>query len=77
MLCACSATRDKKTGRFKDSDLANALQSATAVPAAAFKARGVPSVMRVVEIMGQYILHLIITRLTILKPQILFAMPRY
>ncbi|KAL9713581.1 hypothetical protein Ac2012v2_003192 [Leucoagaricus gongylophorus] len=39
-------------GRFRDEDLANALQSATAEPAAAFGARGVPAIMRVNEIMG-------------------------
>lgn len=44
--------RDKNTQRFKDEDLASALHQATSVPAAAFKARGVPSVMRVIEILG-------------------------
>lgn len=46
------AKRDPKTLRFADADLAKALQDATSVPAAAFKARGVPHVMRVIEILG-------------------------
>ncbi|KAF8309095.1 heme peroxidase [Clavulina sp. PMI_390] len=44
--------RDPITGRFPDKDLAEILLRATSVPAAAFKARGVPSVMRVIEILG-------------------------
>ncbi|KZS90725.1 linoleate diol synthase [Sistotremastrum niveocremeum HHB9708] len=39
-------------GRFKDSDLARILQDATYEPAAAFKARGTPEVLRVIEVMG-------------------------
>ena len=55
-------------GRFRDEDLANALQNAsvlisvsrevlilecsTAEPAAAFGARGVPAIMRTIEVMG-------------------------
>lgn len=39
-------------GRFKDEDLARILQDATQHSAAAFKARGIPDVLRVVEIMG-------------------------
>lgn len=47
-----SYRRDPVTQRFSDDIIANALQDATAVPAAAFKARGVPHVMRVIEILG-------------------------
>lgn len=43
--------RDAKTGRVNDDLLADALLKATSVPAAAFKARGVPHVMRVIEIL--------------------------
>ncbi|KIK94193.1 hypothetical protein PAXRUDRAFT_143426 [Paxillus rubicundulus Ve08.2h10] len=39
-------------GSFKDSDLANILQSSTSHHAAAFGARGTPAIMRVNEIMG-------------------------
>lgn len=46
------AARDPETKRFNDADLANYLHEATQVPAAAFKARGVPNVMRVIEILG-------------------------
>ena len=38
-------------GKFKDSDLAKILMDATEHPAGAFKARGTPSVMKIVEIM--------------------------
>jgi linoleate 10R-lipoxygenase len=38
-------------GRFKDGDLAKILMDATESPAGAFKARGTPSVMKIVEIM--------------------------
>lgn len=44
--------RDAATQRYPDELLATALQNATAIPAAAFKARGVPHVMRVIEILG-------------------------
>lgn len=44
--------RDAKTGRVSDDLLADALVKATSVPAAAFKARGVPHVMRVIEVLG-------------------------
>lgn len=44
--------RDPKTKKYKDDLLANALLSATSVPAHAFQARGVPGVMRVIEILG-------------------------
>jgi linoleate 10R-lipoxygenase len=44
--------RDPVTQKYSDADLAKALQDATSVPAAAFKARGVPHVMRVIEILG-------------------------
>ncbi|KAF9787785.1 heme peroxidase [Thelephora terrestris] len=39
-------------GSFEDADIANYLQSATESAASAFKARGIPSVLRVIEIMG-------------------------
>jgi linoleate 10R-lipoxygenase len=39
-------------GKFKDENLARILQDATQHSAAAFKARGIPDVLRVVEIMG-------------------------
>ncbi|KAF8578807.1 linoleate diol synthase [Ramaria rubella] len=39
-------------GSFKDDDLARILQDATSHPASAFKARGSPEVMRIIEIMG-------------------------
>lgn len=38
-------------GKFKDAELARICQDATSHPAGAFKARGTPEVMRVVEIM--------------------------
>ncbi|EJD08383.1 heme peroxidase [Fomitiporia mediterranea MF3/22] len=44
--------RDPSTGGFNDGDLAALIQAATAAPAGAFKARGIPEVLRVVEIMG-------------------------
>ncbi|KAG8898789.1 hypothetical protein FRC00_002305 [Tulasnella sp. 408] len=39
-------------GRFRDEDLAKILLDATEQPANAFKARGTPHVMRIIEIMG-------------------------
>ena len=39
-------------GRFNDADLARTLQNATAQVASAFKARGTPPVLRVIEILG-------------------------
>ena len=39
-------------GSFKDADIANLLHNATESAAGAFKARGIPSVLRVIEIMG-------------------------
>ncbi|QRV74358.1 heme peroxidase [Ceratobasidium sp. AG-Ba] len=39
-------------GRFKDAELAQLIQNATAHVASAFKARGTPPVLRVIEIMG-------------------------
>ncbi|KAG1733869.1 heme peroxidase [Suillus paluster] len=39
-------------GRFSDPDIARILQDATADSAGAFRARGVPGVMRIVEILG-------------------------
>lgn len=39
-------------GSFKDADIANILHNATESAACAFKARGIPSVLRVIEIMG-------------------------
>lgn len=44
--------RDPETGGFNDSDLAAIMFKATEARASAFKARGVPEVLRVVEIMG-------------------------
>ncbi|KAF8337113.1 heme peroxidase [Cantharellus anzutake] len=44
--------RDPDTKKYKDELLARALVSATSVPAHAFQARGVPGVMRVIEILG-------------------------
>ncbi|KAG0693724.1 heme peroxidase [Suillus ampliporus] len=45
-------TEGPSAGAFKDSDLANCLMNATSHHAAAFGARGTPSVMRLHEIMG-------------------------
>jgi linoleate 10R-lipoxygenase len=39
-------------GPFKDDDLADILQKATLAPAAAFKARGSPEWMRVIEMLS-------------------------
>ncbi|KAG1781362.1 heme peroxidase [Suillus placidus] len=39
-------------GRFSDADIARVLQDATADRACAFRAKGVPTVMRIVEILG-------------------------
>ncbi|KAJ7489461.1 heme peroxidase [Mycena latifolia] len=39
-------------GRFKDSDIANILHNATSWRAGAYKARGIPEVLRVIEILG-------------------------
>jgi len=39
-------------GSFEDGDIANVLHIATESAACAFKARGIPSVLRVIEIMG-------------------------
>jgi hypothetical protein len=39
-------------GRFKDDDLAKTIQSATECRAGAFKARGIPEALRVIEILG-------------------------
>lgn len=44
--------RDPKTGSFNSADLAAILQNATEVSAGAFKARGIPEVLRVVEMLG-------------------------
>ncbi|KAH8108998.1 heme peroxidase [Phellopilus nigrolimitatus] len=44
--------RDAETGAFRSADLAAILQAATEASASAFKARGIPEVLRVVEIMG-------------------------
>lgn len=44
--------RDPKTGAFNTTDLAALLQAATSASASAFKARGIPAVLRVVEVMG-------------------------
>ncbi|KAF8879290.1 heme peroxidase [Infundibulicybe gibba] len=39
-------------GKFSDDDIANILHNATETPAGAYRARGTPPVLRVVEIMG-------------------------
>lgn len=39
-------------GSFTDADIADLLHNATESAACAFKARGIPSVLRVIEIMG-------------------------
>ncbi len=39
-------------GRFKDEDLAKLLQDATSNRAGAFKARGTPEALRLVEVLG-------------------------
>ena len=39
-------------GRFKDEDLANILHDSTSRRAGAFGAKGIPEVLRVIEIMG-------------------------
>ncbi|KAG8877662.1 hypothetical protein FRB98_006589 [Tulasnella sp. 332] len=44
--------RDLQTGRFDDSALANILQNGTEAVAQAFRARGTPDVMRVVEMLA-------------------------
>lgn len=40
-----------ENGRFSDADLARILQDGTANPAGAFKARGTPAALRIIEIM--------------------------
>ncbi|KAG8986836.1 hypothetical protein FRB90_003729, partial [Tulasnella sp. 427] len=42
----------QENGSFRDGDLAKILLDATEQPASAFKARGTPHVMRIIEIMG-------------------------
>ena len=44
--------RSTENGRFDAGALAKILQDATDASASAFKARGIPEAMRVVEIMG-------------------------
>ncbi|KAF9512279.1 hypothetical protein BS47DRAFT_1394408 [Hydnum rufescens UP504] len=44
--------RDPHTKLYSDDDLARILQRATSVPAGAFRARGIPGVLRVIEILG-------------------------
>ncbi|PCH41929.1 heme peroxidase [Wolfiporia cocos MD-104 SS10] len=39
-------------GRYNDADLANILMNATEAPASAFKARGTPEALRVIELLG-------------------------
>ena len=46
-----SIKRDE-SGRFNDADIARILQNATEAPASAFKARGTPEVLRVIELLG-------------------------
>lgn len=50
-LTSHSLTREKD-GRFSDANIARVLQDATADRACAFRARGVPAAMRIVEILG-------------------------
>ncbi len=45
-------SRDKVTKRFKDEDIARILHEATEARAGAFKARGIPECLRVIEILG-------------------------
>ena len=45
--------RDER-GRFSDADLARILQDGTANPAGAFKARGIPAALRIIEVMSIY-----------------------
>jgi linoleate 10R-lipoxygenase len=45
-----SLTREH--GRFRDEDLARILQNATEAPAGAYKARGTPEVLRIVELLS-------------------------
>lgn len=42
----------KDDGKFDDNDIAAILHDATATPAGAYRARGTPGVLRVIEIMG-------------------------
>lgn len=39
-------------GRFSDADIANILQDSTSYRAGAFRARGIPEALRVIEILG-------------------------
>ena len=48
---AFAGLQRRPDGRFKDDDLAKILMDATEHPAGAFKARGTPSAMKIVEIM--------------------------
>ncbi|KAH9475928.1 Linoleate 10R-lipoxygenase [Psilocybe cubensis] len=41
-----------KDNRFEDADLANVLHNATEARAGAFKARGIPEALRIIEVMG-------------------------
>lgn len=50
-VCNDRLQRDDN-GCFNDGDLAKILQDATQWPAGAFKARGTPEVLRVIEMMG-------------------------
>lgn len=43
-----------ENGRFRDADLARILQDGTANPAGAFKARGIPAALRIIEVMSIY-----------------------
>jgi hypothetical protein len=42
----------REDGRFRDDDLARILQNATEAPAGAYKARGTPEVLRIVELLS-------------------------
>jgi len=52
ILNTFSSIQRQADGTFKDSDLANILKNSTEHPAAAFRARGTPAVMRLHEVMG-------------------------
>lgn len=45
-------TRDETTNRFSDADLAKILQDSTKERAAAYGAKGIPGVMKIIEVLG-------------------------
>lgn len=50
--CGSHSLKRGSDGKFSDDDLAEIIQAATAEPAGAFRGRGTPTVLRLVEIMG-------------------------